>query len=343
MAKEELTPMQRNFNFQKIITVVGAILMLAKFFAYFLTNSVAILTDALESIVNVLAGIIGLFALYLSMQPADRTHPYGHGKVELISSSIEGTMIIAAGVMIVLESIERIILGDFTIHSLDIGLVIVAIAAAANFAMGYTAIRMGKASRSMALEASGRHLCSDTYSSVGILIGLGVVYLLGIMGVDANWIDPLMALVFGAVIIYTGAKVVYKSFHGIMDREDIDAIRQVTRCLNHIRTDELIDVHHLRVVFYGASMHIDAHMVVPGSLTVAEADRIVNKFRDETVEMMGGSVDITFMAEPCGQLFCSNCRREECGNRKDDFVEDKRFCTDAVTNADPCIEDEESK
>ena len=326
--------MQRNFNFQKIITVVGAILMLAKFFAYFLTNSVAILTDALESIVNVLAGIIGLFALYHSMQPADRTHPYGHGKVELISSSIEGTMIIAAGVMIVLESVERIILGDFTIHSLDIGLVIVAIAAAANFAMGYTAIRMGKASRSMALEASGRHLCSDTYSSVGILIGLGVVYLLGIMGVDANWIDPLMALVFGAIIIYTGAKVVYRSFHGIMDAEDTEAIRQVTRCINHIRTPDVIDVHHVRVVLYGASSHIDAHMVVPGSLSVEEADRIVRHFREHTMEMIGGNIDITFMAEPCRGQFCAYCRKEDCGNRNAEFVEDKRFCTDAVTSAD---------
>ena len=340
MAKEELTPMQRNFNFQKVITAVGALLMLAKFLAYFMTHSVSILTDALESIVNVAAGAIGLFALYTSMKPADRDHPYGHGKVELISSSIEGTMIVAAGVMIILQSVERFVMGDFEIRSLDIGLAIVALAAVVNFAMGFTAIRMGKASRSVALEASGRHLCSDTYSSVGILLGLGIIYVLGFMDIDANWIDPTMALLFGLIIIYTGAKVVYKSFHGIMDREDIDAIRQVTRCLNHIRTDDLIDVHHVRVVLYGAAMHIDAHMVVPGSLTVDEADRIVNHFRDETTEMMGGNVDITFMAEPCRKKFCAHCRRAECANRVEDFAEDKRFGTDAVTNADPTVEEE---
>ena len=343
MAKEELTPMQRNFNFQKVITVVGAILMLAKFLAYFMTNSVAILTDALESIVNVLAGIIGLFALYTSMRPADRSHPYGHGKVELISSSIEGTMICAAGVMIILESAERILRNDYTLCSLDIGILIVAAAAAVNFAMGYTAIRMGKSSRSMALEASGRHLCSDTYSSIGILLGLGIIYILDFAGYEAFWIDPLMALVFGAIIIYTGAKVVYRSFHGIMDAEDTEAIRQVTRCINHIRTPDVIDVHHVRVILYGASSHIDAHMVVPGSLSVEEADRIVRHFREHTMEMIGGNIDITFMAEPCRGQFCAYCRKEDCGNRNAEFVEDKRFCTDAVTNADPCPEDHDDE
>ena len=170
MASKDDSPAMRNFRFQRIIAVVGAVLMIGKFLAYFLTNSIAILTDALESIVNVAAGIIGLYALYLTMKPADSSHPYGHGKVELISSSVEGSMIIIAGAMIILESGLRFISGDYTLRSLDLGLIIVAIAAAVNFAMGYTAIRMGRKSNSIALDevpVENMHAWRDTLEKYG--------------------------------------------------------------------------------------------------------------------------------------------------------------------------------
>ena len=333
MASDADSPAMRNFKFQRIIAVVGAVLMIGKFLAYLWTNSVAILTDALESIVNVAAGIIGLYALYLTMQPADSSHPYGHGKVELISSSVEGSMIIIAGAMIVLESVLRILDGDFTLRSLDLGLLIVAVAAAANFAMGYTAIRMGRSSNSVALEASGKHLCTDTYSSVGIIIGLGLVMLLDHFGIEAYWIDPLMALAFGAFIIVTGIRVLFRSMNGIMDGADTVIIRQVTRCINRIRGDEILDVHHLRVNRYGASVHVDAHMTVPGDLTVKEAENFVNEFREAVTEALDGEVDITFMAEPCDSTHCKFCARR-CGNRAAAFQARRILGTEYVTRGD---------
>ena len=333
MAMKDDSPAMRNFKFQRIIAVVGAVLMIAKFLAYLWTNSVAILTDALESIVNVAAGIIGLYALYLTMQPADSNHPYGHGKVELISSSVEGSMIIIAGAMIVLESVIRFISGDFTLRSLDIGLLIVAVAAAANFAMGYTAIRLGRSSNSVALEASGRHLCTDTYSSVGIIIGLGLVMILAYFGIEAYWIDPLMALLFGAFIIITGVRVLFRSMNGIMDGADMEIIRQVTRCINHIRTEEILDVHHLRVNRYGASVHVDAHMTVPGDLTVSEAEAFVNEFRDEVSEALSGEVDITFMAESCNSTHCRYCNHK-CEHRQAEFTSRRILGTQYVTRGD---------
>ena len=160
-----------NFNFQKIISVIGILLMVIKFVAYYLTGSVAILTDALESIVNVVAAVIGLYALYLSAQPADQSHPFGHGKIENISATIEGSMILVAGGLIIYESVLSF-LHPGEIRQLDIGLVIIAGAAAVNFAVGRAAIAKGKKTRSPALVASGRHLCSDTYSSIGIILGL---------------------------------------------------------------------------------------------------------------------------------------------------------------------------
>lgn len=319
MAEENDSPAMKNYKFQRIIAVVGALLLIAKFLAYFITNSVAILTDALESIVNVVAGIIGVYALYLTMQPADESHPYGHGKVELISSSVEGSMIIIAGALIIFESVSRLISGDYTLRSLDLGLVIVAVAAVVNFAMGFTAIKMGRSSHSPALEASGKHLCSDTYSSVGIILGLMVVRILLFLNVEAYWIDPIMALVFGAVIIYTGAHVLFNSMNGIMDKADMNVIKDVTRCINHIRTEDVIDVHHLRVNRYGASVHIDAHMTVPRDMTVGEASEFVNNFRAEVNGNLEEEVDITFMAEPCDSTYCKRCPKEGCTNRVGEY------------------------
>ena len=122
-----------NYNFQKIVAVVGVSLMLIKFFAYFLTSSVAILTDALESIVNVIAAFIGLFALYLSAQPPDRSHPFGHGKIETISASVEGTLITVAGALIIAESVYDLIYHPNMISDLDIGLLLIIFAAAVNY------------------------------------------------------------------------------------------------------------------------------------------------------------------------------------------------------------------
>lgn len=334
MTDDRMDPLRRNFQFQKVITVVGALLMIGKFLAYFLTNSVSILTDALESIVNVAAGAVGLYALFLSMQPPDSSHPYGHGKVELISSSVEGTLICLAGLMIIFETVDKVIRGDLGIRSLDLGLVIVAIAAAVNYAMGATAIRMGKKSRSLALEASGRHLCSDTYSSIGILLGLSIMYVCTSFGYDAYWIDPAMAALFGFIICRTGVKVVYKSFCGIMDTSDRKLVTKVTRCLNQARTDDVLDIHHLRITTYGASFHIDAHMVVRHTMTVGDVENVVSEFRKKVNKMLGDDVDITFMAEPCDRQFCRYCKNG-CDHRRFDFVEINIISAEKATRASP--------
>lgn len=334
MDGETDSPAMKNYKFQRIIAAVGALLLIAKFLAYFITNSVAILTDALESIVNVVAGIIGVYALYLTMQPADESHPYGHGKVELISSSVEGSMIIIAGALIIFESVSRLVSGDYTLRSLDLGLIIVAVAAVVNFTMGYTAIKMGRSSHSPALEASGKHLCSDTYSSVGIILGLLVVRILILLGIEAYWIDPIMALVFGAVIIYTGSHVLINSMNGIMDKADMNIIKDVTRCINHIRTEDVIDVHHLRVNRYGASVHIDAHMTVPQDMTVGEASQFVQNFRVEVNSNLEEEVDITFMAEPCDSTYCKRCPRECCPNRSGDFMKKQILSIEYVVRGD---------
>ena len=168
---------------QRWIVCGSVAIMAGKFLAFWLTNSVGILTDAVESIVNVTAGFISLYSLYLAAKPKDAGHPFGHGKVELISASIEGLLIIIAGGVIIFEGVRRLF-EPAEIAKLDIGIIVVAAAGAMNYLMGWYSIRMGRRYNSIALIAGGKHLQSDTYSTIGLAIGLILLYITRI-----GWID----------------------------------------------------------------------------------------------------------------------------------------------------------
>ncbi|MCL1905291.1 MAG: cation diffusion facilitator family transporter, partial [Methanomassiliicoccaceae archaeon] len=186
-----------NYKYQRYVAALSGIILLVKFFAWSLTGSAAILTDALESIVNVGAGVIGLYALYLSMKPRDFDHPYGHGRAEFLSATMEGAMITIAGILIIMEAV-RSILDPKEIPNLEIGMLLILATAVANFAVGTGAVAKGKRNRSQALIASGKHLQSDSYSSFGIILGLIILFLLTAMtNYDVLWIDGAIALVFG--------------------------------------------------------------------------------------------------------------------------------------------------
>ena len=308
-----------NYNFQKIVVVVGASLLIMKFTAYFITNSVAIFTDAVESIVNVVAGVIGLYALYLSAQPADRSHPFGHGRVELISATVEGAMISVAGVLIIIEAVNDLMSPE-EISSLDIGLLLIIFAAAVNFIIGTIAVRKGKKNRSVALEASGRHLRTDTFSSVGIIIGLTVVYTGARIGYDLSILDPIIALVFGAMIIITGARVIKKATDGIMDKADAEILEKAAVCLSEQRSEAWIDIHNLRVIKYGSRLHIEMHVTMPFDMTIAEMEKENRRLHESIGSTFGGAVDMIMMPEPCKEFSCTHCNRD-CQARRREFIE----------------------
>lgn len=323
-----------NYRCERTIAIVGAILMIGKFIAFFITGSVAILTDALESIVNVVAGIIGVYALWLCLHPADDNHPYGHGKVELISSIIEGMMIFFAGGLIIIEASLRL-LNPSDVREIDIGLLIVIIAAIVNFVMGTRAIRIGHKHGSIALEASGKHLCTDTYSSVGIIIGLGLMVAADALGFDAWWLDPVTAALFGVFIIYTGVRVMLKSAGRIMDPADKEALTEVTRAFNHARAPEVIDMHHLRVVSYGSLIHIEAHMVVPDDMPMARVDEIRGAIEAECRRVLGPGADITIQAESCDRMACKHCKSGDCDHRGGEFRRNVFLDVDTVIMEKP--------
>lgn len=281
--------------------------------AWYLTNSVAILTDALESIVNVVAGFFGIYTMYISGKPRDVDHPYGHGKVEFISAAVEGTMIGIAGLFIIYEAISNLA-DPHTIKQLDMGMLLIAGCAAINFIAGTICINAGKKNNSLALVASGRHLRSDTYTTVGIIAGLLLLYVTRIA-----WIDSAVAIIFAALIIYTGYRIIRSSVAGIMDEADISLLQQIVDTLNRNRTVNWIDLHNLRIIKYGSILHLDCHLTVPWYFNVREAHQEVDNLSDLVRKEYGESVELFVHSDGCMDFSCPICDKFECTVRKQAF------------------------
>ena len=308
-----MDPRKENLRIQKWVVVVALILFAIKIVAYFLTSSVAILTDALESTVNVIAGGIGWYSLYVSAKPRDTDHPYGHGKAEFISAAVEGTLIAIAGLIIIYKAINNFIYPE-PLKQLDYGMLLIGVTAIINFIVGYRSMQKGKKNNSLALIASGKHLQSDTYSTLGIMVGIALIYFTG-----KTWIDSAVAIVFAFIIIYTGYKIIRSSVAGIMDEADIDLLKQMVTLLNKHRRTNWIDLHNLRVIKYGGVLHIDCHLTVPWFLNINEAhleiDELISLIRNHYSE----TVEFFVHTDGCLEFSCSLCNKSDCPVRRRPF------------------------
>jgi cation diffusion facilitator family transporter len=303
----------KNLQVQKWVAAISVILLLVKFAAYYATHSVAILTDALESIVNVAAGFIGLYSLYVAAKPRDADHPYGHGKAEFLSAAIEGTMIGAAGAIILYKAIQNL-LAPAVLHKVDTGIWLVAATAAVNFLLGYYCLQTGKKNNSLALIASGKHLLSDTLSTVGIIAGLVLL-----LFTQKIWIDSAVAIIFGIIIIWTGYKILRSSIAGIMDEADKELLGQMVSLLNANRQPNWVDMHNLRVIKYGTVLHIDCHFTVPWYLNVHEAHREIDTLSELVKGQFGESVELFVHSDGCLTFQCAICEKDNCSKRKHIF------------------------
>ncbi len=252
---------------QRRIVLCSVMLMAGKFAAYFLTNSVGVLTDAMESIVNVTAGLISLYSLYRAARPADRNHPFGYGKIELISASIEGLLILLAGAAIVYEGIRRLFVPS-QIEQLDTGIAIVAAAGAVNYLLGLYSIRTGRRYDSVALVAGGRHLQSDTYSTIGLVAGLVLLYVTRI-----GWIDSALAMLFGGIIAWTGISILRKTASDLMDTADERYLEKMLETVSRHPRPDWIDIHNLKIIRYGSYAYIDCDLTLPWYYTVRQGHK----------------------------------------------------------------------
>lgn len=309
-----MTAAIQNLRVQKFITALSVILFFAKIIAYYFTNSLAVLSDALESIVNVMAGFIGLYSLYVAAKPRDADHPYGHGKAEFVSAAAEGALIIASGIFIFYETFSNIIQNK-PLQKLDTGLYIIAATAFVNFAAGYMCVRIGKRNNSLALQASGRHLQIDTYSTLAIIAALIIIIYTNIL-----WIDKAVAFILGGIIIYNGYKILRESLAGIMDEADQKLLGEMIELLNANRQENWIDLHNLRVIKYGAILHIDAHLTVPWYLNVHEAHHEIDGLVKLIQDKYGESVELFIHTDGCMPFSCTVCTKTNCNVRQKPFV-----------------------
>ena len=298
---------------QRYIAILSLVLFLGKLWAWYLTSSVAILTDALESTVNVITGFIGLYSVMLAAKPRDTNHPYGHGKVEFISSAIEGALIGIAGLFIIYEAVAQL-LYPRAIEKLNTGIIITMIAGVVNFVFGRYAVSVGKKNRSLTVEAAGRHLLSDAYSTIAIVIGLLLLLFTG-----WQWLDSAIAIVFSVFIIVTGYKVLRRSLAGIMDEADLALLKNVVKVLQAQRRAQWIDLHNLRVVQYGEVLHIDAHMTLPWYYRVAAAEKEIHALEELIRQHFGGKVELFIHIDGCMPYSCKLCAIENCPVRQEAF------------------------
>ena len=317
-----------NITFQKWIAAVGIVLFVGKIVAWKLTNSDSVFSDAMESIVNVISAFMGLYALYLAAKPRDENHPYGHGKVEFVTSAIEGSLICIAGIMIIYEGCNSLITGK-VISKVDWGIWIVAATAIANYVLGYISIQKGKRQNSVVLISSGKHLQSDTFTTLGVVISLILVYFTKIVSIDS-----VVALIFGVYIITVGYKIVRHSLSGIMDEADPKMLGNLATFLNSNRKPEWIDIHNMKIQQFGSRLHIDAHITLPWYFEL----RTAHEEMEQVIKLIAGntdrSVEFNFHMDDCKPISCAICQIKNCPVRQYQFVKKVEWIGNNIAQPD---------
>lgn len=307
------TVSRQNLIVQKWVALISVLLLIIKFIAYWLTSSVAVLTDALESIVNVVAGFIGLYSLYIAAQPRDVNHPYGHGKAEFLSAAVEGTLIGIAGISILYKAISQLI-HPVALKQIDLGMILIAATAVINYILGAFCIAKGRKNNSIALEVSGKHLQTDTYSTIGVVLGLMLLYFTKII-----WIDAVVAILLALFIVYTSYTIIRRSVAGIMDEADENLLKEMIAFLNENRNTNWIDLHNLRVIKYGNVLHIDCHLTVPWYFNVNEAHNEIDSLAQRIMVKCGNTVELFVHSDGCRTYQCSLCAKPDCPVREHPF------------------------
>jgi cation diffusion facilitator family transporter len=298
----------------KLTVIVGFILMTIKFFAWYITKSNAVLTDALESIINVVAGSFALYSLYYAAKPSDEDHPYGHGKIEFFSAGIEGTLIFIAGIGMVAKAIYGFYFPT-NIEKINVGLALSCFTAIINYLLGKKLLQIGKESNNTILIADGKHLISDTISTIGLIAGLIVILVTG-----KFWLDNIITILLGSWIVYTGFKLVRESVGNLLDEADMKIVKDITKILHQNRKENWIDIHNLRVLKYGSRLHIDAHATFPYYLSLEDTHEEVIAIENLIKLNTGNEVELFIHADPCIANSCSVCELKNCAVRKNSFI-----------------------
>ncbi|MGC8657578.1 MAG: cation diffusion facilitator family transporter [Desulfomonilaceae bacterium] len=314
-----------NFRIMLAAVIFGAGIMGLKFYGYWITGSSAILSDALESIINVVASAFGLVSVIVSARPADENHPYGHGKIEFFSAGFEGSLILVAAVGIFVEGLKQA-LNPVEIPNLGEGLFFLITSGLGNLALGAALLRTGKRTGSIVLEADGKHLLTDVYTSGIVLIGLGMVYWTG-------WfrLDGVIACAAGVNIVFWGTGLVRKAFSGLMHTTDPKLLDEISQLLKNHKKQTWIDIHQLRAWSSGNRVNVDFHLVVPTNLSLQEAHNEVKNLESLFSEHFRGMSDVLIHLDPCDNARCQFCYYDPCEHRQGTLMYSQIWNRQALT------------
>ena len=299
----------RALTFYAWLSIMAAVVTIAlKSLAYWLTDSVGLLSDALESVINLVAAMIMLSALRLAAKPADADHAYGHEKIEYFSSGAEGFMIVLAAISIGVTAWERL-WHPQPLQQLDVGIAISVAASLINFLVARILIGVGKSRQSITLEADGKHLMTDVWTTVGILLGIGLISVANqwqtSMDLAKDWglsgweiLDPIIAMIVAINIVWAGLHLMHRTYAGLMDSalsEEEQA--EIVAVLEQYVGSHAIGYHALRTRYAGTRRFMSVHVLVPGSWTVQQGHDLVETIEQAIMNRFGG-IDIDTHLEP---------------------------------------------
>jgi cation diffusion facilitator family transporter len=309
--------------------VVGCVVLGMKYIAFHVSQSAALKSDAIENVVNVVAAVFALGAIIFADKPADREHPYGHGKIEHFSAAFEGGMISLAAVLIGYEAIRSIVEG-VPIQNLTLGLGINFAAGVLNGLLGLFLMYQGKRQQSHALEADGHHVFSDFYVTLGLGAGLLLVKATGM-----TWLDPAMALAVCVVLVFTGFKLVRTSSAALLDTEDPELLQHLVEVMNRVRPKDIVAIHELRTMRSGRYIHVDIHMVIPEFYGIGQGHELADQFGKAVLAEAAIEGELHTHVDPCIRAYCNQCDLTSCPVRQSPQIYECKIIFDQAVAQGP--------
>jgi cation diffusion facilitator family transporter len=304
MAKKRTVITATKVKAAKLSVASNSFLILIKLFAGIITGSVSLIAEAAHSLMDLAAAGIALVSVRISDKPVDKQHPYGHGKVENISGVAEAVLIFAAAGIIIYEAIQRLITGR-TLELLEIGIGIMAVSIVVNVIVSRHLLRVAHTTDSLALEADARHLTTDVLTMVGVLVGLAIVRVGQLVGVNLNILDPIIAILVALLIVKTAYELTRKSFGGLIDVRLPEAEERVIRSCIAEHNYRVVAFHDLRTRKAGSYRYIDLHLVMPKNESVEEAHRMCDHLERDIRNRLP-KARVTIHVEPC-TVECKQC------------------------------------
>lgn len=298
-----------------ISLVLGIGILAGKILAYLLTGSAAILSDALEGLTNVVAAAFSLTAIVFARQPPDADHPYGHGKAEHVSAVFEGGLIAMAAIGVGVYAGAELWRGS-DVAALNFGIALTVITGLANAALGLYLLRVGRKFRSVALVADGEHMLADFKTTLGVLVGLGLVWLTGWQVLDA-----ITAILVAAHLLWIGVGLIRDGLGALLDREDPALMASVVEAFPKVRRAGQLRLHALRAIRSGDRVHLDAHLVVPEFWSVEQAHQHNKELERLLLDACAFEGDLAVHADPCERKFCRECDLPDCELRQEEFAD----------------------